>query len=758
MPDDVARGQRDAPDRVDPPQLIGADSWDELTVRERRLAEAAALVNTLLQAAPVGFGFVDRDLRFQRVNRELARFAGHTVESLRGCPVETTAFGTHTVAPAMRSVLATGDAVIDLPVRDGARHLLFSLFPVDNAKGERAGIGVLALDVTDRARFIQRLQALADAAVGMSSLSVDEVLSLVSERVSAILDAARVVVTTTIDSGSFEGSGDWLMAPLVGRRGRRIGLIRVAERRDGRDFDEADEATLVQLARFASIAIENARLHRETERAERRYRSLVESSSELLFVVDAEGLCQQRSESWEEFTGQFWPEYQGRNWLERYHPEDRERVAGEWAHAIARGSFFATDARLWHAPSGAYRHIRLQAAPVRDSDGAIEEWMSTADDIEDRVQAQRLEEAQRIAGYGSFTVDVATEWVSVSREVNRIAGLPLDNPGFTLDEALALLLPHDRPSVEDAIVQLEAGRPMTVDDGRLVRADGSVRVVVASAEPVLDATGRVVALHGTVRDVTEERAIAAFQRERRIVVALQEALLPERLPDVPGLDIAAQYRAASDTAVGGDWYDAFVLPDGKVAFVIGDVTGHGVTSAAAMSQVRTALRAYALEGHAPARVLALLDRVVVETVPDAFVTVILAMHDPGNGSLRMARAGHPLPLLRTARTVEVLDVPGAPPLGTGYAARQREHELALPPAAELVLYTDGLVERRGASIDEGVARACAALRRSDASSAAALCGVLVDSCVDARTADDVAVLVIRRLGSSPTGASSIGGT
>lgn len=743
MPEDSSHGP---PARIDPPRLLGAESWDELSEREQRIAEAAALVNTLLQAAPVGFGFVDGELRFQRVNLELARITGHRVEELRGRPVVAITPAPTVVEPAMRRVLDSGTPVIDLAVSDSGRHLLFSLFPVDNAKGERAGMGVLVHDVTDRTRLMHRLQALADAAVGISSLAVDEVFALVSERVSEILDAKDVDVTTTIDD-ALGPPDDRLFAPLVARDGRRIGVIRVSTRRDGRPFDEADEATLVQLARFASIAIENARLHRETEQAERRYRSLVESSSALVFVTDAEGLWNTALPSWDAYTGQMWPEYEGKGWLDRCHPDDVDRVLATWTSAIESGEFFATAAQLWHAPSGAYRHIWLQAAPVVDGAGRLVEWMGTATDIEDRVQARRFEEAQRIARFGSFSVDIATSWVSVSREINRIAGLPLDNPGFTLQEALELLPIDDRPPTEVAFDALAAGEKMEINDAHIVRPDGSVRIIVASAEPVIDDRGAVVELHGTVRDVTEERALAALERERRVVLALQDALLPENLPAVSGLDIAVRYLAASEAAIGGDWYDAFLLGDGTVALAIGDVTGHGVASAAAMSQVRNALRAYMLEGHTPASVTALLDRLVGFLVPEAFVTAIVATYDPASGTIRLARAGHPLPLYRDRGAVREVDTPGGPPLGTGYGDRQTEQTLVIPVGADFVLYTDGLVERRGAGIDAGVARAADALRAPEIASADAVCTALVDACVDEGTLDDVCILAIRRLGS-----------
>jgi len=166
--------------------------------------------------------------------------------------------------------------------------------------------------------------------------------------------------------------------------------------------------------------------------------------------------------------------------------------------------------------------------------------------------------------------------------------------------------------------------------------------------------------------------------------------------------------------VGGDWYDVVEAGDG-LALVIGDVQGHGVQAAATMGQLRSAVRAFALGDHPPDEVMSGTNRLLIDLDPGQFASCCYVRLDPATGRARAARAGHPYPLLRhpDGRT-EVLELPGGVVLGVDPAAEYPVTELTLEPGAVLALYTDGLVERRGADIDEGVAALCASLRTADA--------------------------------------------
>jgi PAS domain S-box-containing protein len=238
----------------------------------------------------------------------------------------------------------------------------------------------------------------------------------------------------------------------------------------------------------------------------------------------------------------------------------------------------------------------------------------------------------------------------------------------------------------------------------------------------------------------------AYEREVGTVEMLQRSLLPEDLPDLPGLSIAARYEPPGlGVNVGGDWYDAIRLEDGRVGLAMGDVVGHGLGAAALMGQLRHAARAYALEGHPPPEMLDRLDR-LVRSLPGAqMATLIYLVVDADLSTVRFASAGHVPPLVvgpdSDARFLE-----GAPnpPLGVFDSSGHEELTVELEPGSTLVLYTDGLVEERGVSIDAGLeALRLAAQLRADPED---LCDHLVESMLAIHPAhDDIAVLALQAL-------------
>ncbi|MDR3036779.1 MAG: serine/threonine-protein phosphatase, partial [Kitasatospora sp.] len=250
-------------------------------------------------------------------------------------------------------------------------------------------------------------------------------------------------------------------------------------------------------------------------------------------------------------------------------------------------------------------------------------------------------------------------------------------------------------------------------------------------------------------DVTDhaeaaERLRASERRHRETAVTLQRSLLPQELEQPDDLRIAATYQpGGTDAAVGGDWYDVITLGAGRTALVIGDVMGRGVRAAAVMGQLRTAVRAYARLDLPPHEVLQLLDGLAAEIDASQIATCAYAVHDPNEGRLVYASAGHLPILVRDEHgTVSHTDDPTGPPLGTGGFVHTSA-TLPLAPGATAVLYTDGLVERRGEDIDEGVA----ALERAFAGASGSpqvVCDRLIRALgVTAEHDDDVAVLVLQ---------------
>jgi phosphoserine phosphatase RsbU/P len=195
-----------------------------------------------------------------------------------------------------------------------------------------------------------------------------------------------------------------------------------------------------------------------------------------------------------------------------------------------------------------------------------------------------------------------------------------------------------------------------------------------------------------------------LKQERMVATALQRSLLP-RLPEITGLDIAAQYIPGHDRLVGGDWYDAFELATGHVGVAIGDVVGHGLHSAAVMGRIRNALRAYALDSDDPAEVLTRLDDMVCHFEPDEMATVAYAVFDPGLRRMTLSAAGHPMPVITSpTREAQLVDALADPPIGSSADTPRRTTEVPVAEGATIYFFTDGVVERRGEHIEVGLER------------------------------------------------------
>ena len=239
-----------------------------------------------------------------------------------------------------------------------------------------------------------------------------------------------------------------------------------------------------------------------------------------------------------------------------------------------------------------------------------------------------------------------------------------------------------------------------------------------------------------------------FTREHAIAETLQRSLLPDALPQIPGLDLAVRYLPATEgAAVGGDWYDAFPLAHGRVGLVTGDVAGHNIASAAAMGQVRGLLRAYAIDNPSPAYALQRTNVAVAELLPDALASVVYIVLDPATGDLTYANAGHPPPVITTgAGQAEYLDDTTGIMLGACAAASFSTGSRQLAPGERLLCYTDGLIEDRRHDIADGLAALADTLRRSGPGSAEETCATVQAALVGTERHDDICLLTARRVG------------
>lgn len=246
-----------------------------------------------------------------------------------------------------------------------------------------------------------------------------------------------------------------------------------------------------------------------------------------------------------------------------------------------------------------------------------------------------------------------------------------------------------------------------------------------------------------------QRAVL-FEQDHDLAEGLQQAMLPRRIPAVPGAEIAVRYRSARlGRDIGGDWYDIIPLPGGRVGAVIGDVQGHDTHAAAVMGQLRIVLRAYAAEGHPPATVMARASVFLNELDTDRFATCTYAEADLSTGTVQLVRAGHIDPLLRdTDGSCRRLPVPGGMPLGLSAFFGWLDYPvetLELDPGQTLMLYTDGLVELPGTDLDDGMGLLAELVRDGPHDLqllADRLCAVMDERGGD----DDGAVLLLRRGG------------
>ncbi len=244
-----------------------------------------------------------------------------------------------------------------------------------------------------------------------------------------------------------------------------------------------------------------------------------------------------------------------------------------------------------------------------------------------------------------------------------------------------------------------------------------------------------------------DRAATAVQSmtsraDRVAATALQRSLVPSALPVIAGAELAARYVPGSGV-VGGDWYDVFTLPTGELGVVMGDVAGSGLAAAVIMGRMRSALRAYALETRDPAEVLYKLDRKMQHFEPDAMATVLYAVTDLTLDQMHITLAGHFPPIVaRPGMAAELADIAAGLMIGVAPGAQRQVTTLKVSPGTLLCFYTDGLVERPGQPVDEGLTRLCQAVAAAPPEAA---CAKVMGSVVGREAArDDIALLMFRR--------------
>jgi hypothetical protein len=407
----------------------------------------------------------------------------------------------------------------------------------------------------------------------------------------------------------------------------------------------------------------------------------------------------------------------------------------------------------------------------------------SSDDLEDVAAADRLANLQALTDSSLTRLDVDELLVTLLARVRAIVEVDTASV-LILDEQAGALVARASCGIEEEVHQRVripvgagfAGRiAATRQPARLDRVDSTTVVNPVLWEkgiktmlgvPLLRGDKVLGVLHvGRLQErpfsdddielllVVGDRVTAAVEtREHAIEMAasalLERSLLPTRLPKCPGLEFAARYLAAEERSVGGDWYDLFTLPSGALWIVLGDVAGHGLPAAVVVGRVRSALRAYTLVDASPERVLDLVDRKMQHFEIGTFVTVVCAVLDPPYDTMTLAVAGHLPPVVAVpGRPASLAEVKVSPPIGTSSTSPRRSSTVPLVPGTVVAFYTDGLIERRGESIDVGLERLRDAMTLGEPERVARdIMGQVLSGVVPE---DDIALVVMRR--TAPSG-------
>lgn len=727
-PASAPRAGKDQPGKDDvPPAARGSSDGD------------VALLAALLDEAPIGFAFIDPELRLRQVSRMLA-----------------------------------GLASVKAPAREGRRPS--EVWPA--------------------------------ALAGPAEAAVPKVLAsgaaLTGELV--ILPAGPVTVPPQAQAsagadGRPGGEPD---------QGRRLALSWYpAAGPDGAITGVAMIAVDVTGERAAARAV---------RQAQERYRSLVQAGNQVVWVTSAAGEITEDAPEWRWITGQPVPEYLAGGWLATVHPDDRERIEAGWLECLRTGAVFDATYRI-RTKTGSYRYYDVRAVPI-ERDGAVVEWMGANTDVTGQREADemrgRLTEQLSAAALRTSRLQQATsmlaEALTVEQVVNVItevgeSAIGADRSAVAIVDPCRLrlrvvgsaeagagaveygtVISLNTPSVMTAVIA--SRRPLILPSPESLRKhfEDSEPAAIFPQNPDERAwaalplttsgapTGALLFSFTRPRQITDEERVflealagqcalaieraVLYEREHRTAETLQRNLLPDSLPIVPGFVLRARYKPVA-TSVGGDWYDAFRLPDGRLAVAIGDVMGKGLTAAAGMGRVRSALRALALTDPRPAAVLAGLDRLFIATENEEQVTTVCYfVVDPATGEGVAGNAGH-LPPLRLAPGREPWLDPAEAGTPLGWASPRRQYPFQVPLGSTVVLYSDGLVETRTRGLDVGLRELAAVAGRAPADVLADP-GLLIDYLMERMLAgytqdDDVTVLVLQ----SPleaAGGAATGGT
>jgi PAS domain S-box-containing protein len=493
--------------------------------------------------------------------------------------------------------------------------------------------------------------------------------------------------------------------------------------------------------------VDERRLSDELRQAEAAYRAFAGTMPGNTWTAAPSGELTFIGDYWQTLDPVLIERALGFAWLDAVHDDDRERVRARWAHSVATGEPYECEFRVLVA-EGVYHWYRVRSLPIRDEHGEITSWVGLNLDINDQYEAERMrrrvEEGLRLL---SRTGAAVVDSLDYQRTLTSIAQAFVGGfAAFCVIDVMPATggwertIAHPDPASADILrgvspprgnhplaraIHARESSVVTVDDAWAKQLDLSTdRGEAARAlkmrslicVPVVTPAGEVVGGIACGLDDTIERdnyepadlvfveevarragaAIAnvrEYQRERRVAIELQAAALPSRLPTIDGVGLDAAYRPGSAEAlIGGDWYDAFLVDDGRLVMTAGDVLGHGLHAAVSMTKLRLAMQSAAMVDAEPHLMLHVADATLRVSDPDAYATAIAAVYDPRTRRLEVASAGHPRPLVRTADgNIQEIPVSGSM---IGLRRDEPREVTVVDVAAEtrVIFYTDGLIE------------------------------------------------------------------
>ncbi len=600
------------------------------------------------------------------------------------------------------------------------------------------------------------------------------------------------------------GAIAYLGIPLVGREGHALGSFCVIDK-VSREWTVDEVELMQDLAAAVMAEIELRELVLERDRAlaraagsERQLRAMMDSLFIFVGLLDTDGTVIDANAaaldaaglSADDVVGQ--PFWETSWWSWDQATQDQLRAAIDRA-AGGQSSRYDAEIRL---REDQHTVIDFQLMPLRDSQGQITALVPSGLDISERkrfedelalladieaTQRRQAENLLTLARALTGALEIADIVALVTTLGSEMVGAAFANVGLADEAEDHLVLRHGAaleasigdswPSVPiDESTPLGSvvvtGRPVFLGDpaaieGQFPIGTADARAAGFQALAAVPVLGRPTAAVGFAWfEPTEftpglQNALAIvaqlvgqaleraelYEREHQVANRLQRSLLPSSLPVVEGAEIAARYEAGADGLdVGGDWFDVVSVGD-RSLLVIGDVVGRGLAAAAVMGQLRNACAALAVNVDDPAQLVVQLDQFTLEVADARLSTMIASEYDPGTRALRTVSAGHLPPLVRRADgTVVRLDGAG-PPLGFAAGVARTVRSDTLDPGDCIVLYTDGLVERPGETIDVGIARLATVLDGASASSAEGLCDLILEQ-MGVGANDDIAILVL----------------